>query len=249
MENSEQLNELFGALSKAQGEMNSAKKDTKNLFFKSNYADLASCWDAIREPFSKHGLSIIQMPMPGKDFTAKSSYKDKGGNVKYFDISGQTVVIKTLLCHSSGQYMSSIIELQPTKVDPQGMGSALTYARRYGLMAMSGIAPEEDDGNAASNNNQQPYAPKAATPAKAAPKAPAPAVNKENKKVTVAQLKRLHVISQQVDWPAECMSSLMLYKFEVKSGLDLNMKQYDEIIDYIQNNTFEEFSQTNGGKK
>jgi hypothetical protein len=60
-----------------------------------------------------------------------------------------------MLMHSSGEWISGVLEIKPVKTDPQGIGSALTYARRYGLMAMIGIAPEDDDGNAASQSNKQ----------------------------------------------------------------------------------------------
>jgi len=148
---SNDLGKLFEALAKAQGEMQTAKKDQANPFFKSNYADLSSCWEAIRAPFSKYGLSIIQVPLIGESFSSKATYKDKQGNTKTYDVNGKTVIIKTVLGHLSGQFMSSVVEVQPTKTDPQGFGSAMTYARRYGLMAIAGIAPDDDDGNAASN--------------------------------------------------------------------------------------------------
>jgi len=129
---SDNLNELFAALAKAQGEMEGAKKDAKNPFFKSNYADLSSCWDSVRGPLSKNGLSVTQLPQP------------TGNGV---------VIVKSVLGHSSGQWISSTIEMKPVKQDPQGIGSCLTYARRYGLMSLVGIAPEDDDGNAASTGN------------------------------------------------------------------------------------------------
>ncbi len=122
---SKEINELAGALAKAQGEIGGAKKGAENPFFKSKYADLASVWDAIRSPFSKNGLSVVQRP-----------YGKTG--------------IETLLFHSSGQWMSGgKLEIAPGKQDAHGIGSAITYARRYTLMAVAGVAPEDDDGNAA----------------------------------------------------------------------------------------------------
>ena len=130
MTKSESIKELASALAKAQGAMSGAKKDSSNPFFKSRYADLASCWDACRDPLSQNGLAIIQT-------TGESD--------------GETVCVETMLTHSSGEFISSVLKMRPVKNDPQGVGSALSYARRYGLMAIVGIAPEDDDGNEATH--------------------------------------------------------------------------------------------------
>ena len=128
MNKSEQINELAAALAKAQGQMAGAKKDSDNPFFKSKYADLASVVEAIRGPFAEHGLSYIQAPIPTE---------------------GDWVQVETILLHASGQWITSIVDVPVSKGDAQGYGSALTYARRYGLSAIAGVAPEDDDGNAA----------------------------------------------------------------------------------------------------
>jgi hypothetical protein len=130
MMQSEQINELAAALAKAQGAIKGATKDTANPFFKSKYADLASVWDACRAELTANGLSIIQTTD---------------------DSQGVTVV--TTLAHSSGQWIRGRLTMRPVKDDPQGIGSAITYARRYALAAMVGVAPEDDDGNAASGRN------------------------------------------------------------------------------------------------
>jgi hypothetical protein len=124
---SENINELAAALAKAQGQMSPAKKDTKGVH-NSKYADLASCWEAIRKPFADNGLAIMQAPIPTE---------------------GTFVSIETILVHSSGQWQSSILTMVPVKNDPQGIGSCLTYARRYALSAMTGVCPEDDDGETA----------------------------------------------------------------------------------------------------
>lgn len=125
MNQSEQLNELAAALSKAQGQIEGAKKDSANPFFKSKYADLASVWEACRKPLTDNGLSIIQCP----------------------EESENGIAIETMLLHSSGQWKSSRYSMPVSKVDAQAVGSAITYGRRYALAAMVGVAPEEDDGN------------------------------------------------------------------------------------------------------
>lgn len=144
MRSSESIAALAAALSKAQWEIEGAVKDKTNPAFRSRYADLGSVWDAIRGPMTKHGLSVIQMP-----------HSDP-----------TTFWLTTRLMHSSGEWLEGDYPLNPVKHDPQGYGSAITYARRYALMAVLGVAPEDDDGNAASGrkNDAAPAAP--AAPAK-----------------------------------------------------------------------------------
>lgn len=125
---SEAAGDLFAAYAKAQAEMGEVVKGATNPAFKSKYADLASVMGAIMPALSKNGLALIQSPS--------------------FD--GENVVIETMIAHTSGQWMRSTLRLKPTKFDPQGVGSAITYGRRYAAMALTGVAPEDDDGNAAS---------------------------------------------------------------------------------------------------
>jgi len=131
---SEQINELASALAKAQGEMKPAIKDAKNPFFKSNYADLSSVWNACQEPLSKNGLSIVQT-MDVKE--------------------GQNILITTL-AHGSGQWMRSFFPIITEKNNAQGIGSAITYMRRYALSAMVGVTcDEDDDGNEACRSQEK----------------------------------------------------------------------------------------------
>ena len=134
MNKSESIIELAKSLCKFQGEIQGVKRDAENPFFKKKYAELSSCWDAIREPLSKNGLSVIQTTEPS----------DNG-----------KVVVETMLLHCSGEWVSGQISMTPVKTDPQGVGSAITYARRYALMAIVGLAPEDDDGNAASQGKSE----------------------------------------------------------------------------------------------
>jgi hypothetical protein len=127
MNHSEQINELAAALSKAQGEIEGAIRDSTNPHFRAKYADLSSVWAGIRAPFAKHGLSVVQ----------GLSSTDAG------------VSCETLLAHSSGQWISSTLTVPADKQNAHGYGSAATYARRFGLQAIAGIAPIDDDGNAA----------------------------------------------------------------------------------------------------
>lgn len=126
---SESIAELVAALAKAQGAMVAAAKSNTNPHFKSKYADLASVWDAIREPLSANGLSVLQ------PVTAE----------------GAAVTVTTILAHSSGQFISEVLTMTATQNTPQGVGSAITYGRRYALSALVGVAADaDDDGNAAS---------------------------------------------------------------------------------------------------
>lgn len=136
---SETIGKLAEALSKCQGELPPAKKDSKNPFFKSSYADLASVWDTIRGPMSRNGLAIVQPPMP----------TDNGH-----------IVIRTILMHTSGEWISGDLSMVPVKNDPQSFGSAITYGRRYSLMAMLGVAPEDDDGEGAMGRGSDAVGPK-----------------------------------------------------------------------------------------
>jgi hypothetical protein len=130
MERSESINELATALSKAQGVMPNAKKDSENPFFHSKYADLTSVIDAAKKPLADNGLSILQLTSSDGDF----------------------VRVQTILLHLSGQWIGETLALHPVKTDPQGLGSAITYGRRYSYSAIIGMASEEDDdGNAASH--------------------------------------------------------------------------------------------------
>jgi hypothetical protein len=129
---SPQLGELFAAVAKAQGEIEGAKKDSTNPHFKSKYADLASARDAVQGPLSKNGLALIQWPR-----TVNNG-----------------VEIETWLGHASGQYMSGTLCMPCSKMDAHGVGSAITYGRRYALMAVTGVAPEDDDGNGAADGHR-----------------------------------------------------------------------------------------------
>ena len=134
MEMRTDIKDLASALAKAQGEMRNAAKSSDNPFFKSKYADLAECLNVVREPLAKNGLSVFQA--------------NEG-------IIDGKLAVTTLLMHSSGQYLKVTSSYPIQKNDAQGVGSTLTYARRYGLTAALGLAQEDDDGNAACEPTQQ----------------------------------------------------------------------------------------------
>ena len=130
------MKSIAAALSKAQAEMGKALKQSENPHFRSKYADLGAVMDACLPALNKHGIAVIQ---PTID-----------------DDSGRYV--ETVLIHDSGEELRCRVPLIVSKNDMQGYGSAVTYARRYGLMCMAGIAPEDDDGNAAAKAAPDPKA-------------------------------------------------------------------------------------------
>ena len=124
------ISEIGKALSKAQNEMCPAKKTKTNPFFKSKYADLEDVIEALRKPFSDNGLSFFQSTLPGEE--------------------GGGIIVVTTIAHISGEWVRGYLPIKAAKNDPQGLGSAITYGKRYGLQALSGQPSEDDDGNNAS---------------------------------------------------------------------------------------------------
>lgn len=134
------FNKVAAALVKAQKAFGPALKSSTNPHFKSRYADLAACVEAVIDALNEHGIALMQRLSPCDD----------------------GVIVETVFVHESGEIINcGQLHVPATKQDAQGYGSALTYARRYSLMAACGIAPEDDDGNAAVK--------KPATPAKPIP--------------------------------------------------------------------------------
>jgi hypothetical protein len=118
---------LAAALSKAQTSFTPAVKDAANPFYKSKYLTLAGALDAVRSALGANGLALVQA----------------------VDATGDKLTLNTTLLHSSGEWIGSTYPINPVKNDPQGIGSAVSYGRRYSLMALLGIAAEDDDGEAA----------------------------------------------------------------------------------------------------
>jgi len=128
---------ISSALVKAQRSFGPALKDKTNPAFRSKYADLGACIDAVMDALNEAGIALIQRQHP-----------NEGG-----------VCVETVFIHESGEQLSAgMLTVPASKQDPQGYGSALTYARRYSLMSACGIAPEDDDGNAATKTKDAPKA-------------------------------------------------------------------------------------------
>lgn len=140
MMKSEQVNELFTALAKAQGELEAAIKDSTNPHYRFYYADLNSVWNACRKALSKNNLCVLQTHEPSEKGTLRTI---------------------TTLGHSSGQWISSTLDITLSKEDAQGIGSAMTYARRYSLAAIVGVAQDDDDAEKAIDRTKPTTTPKA----------------------------------------------------------------------------------------
>jgi hypothetical protein len=229
VERSEQLNELAAALAKAQGAMQGAAMDRANPFFKSKYATLNSIWDAIRKPLADNGLAVVQTP----------------------DQVDGDVILRTLLVHASGQWIVSDLRMRPAKADPQGIGSALSYARRYALAAMVGAtSDEDDDGNGATQpqaqpQKAQPQARPAAAPAESStdsdkdfeslgamgPAAP------DKTGPSNAQLARIHIIAKKLYPDNEAIAGYrkwMKATYGVESSKDLTEATASDLIGRLE---------------
>lgn len=133
MNQSPEINKLAEALAAAQSSLSAAKKDAINPHYKNRYATLQAVWEAAREVLAPNGLSVAQTFAP---------------------TDGARLDLTTTLLHTSGQYITGTLSMQPQQATPQGIGSAITYARRYALAAILGIVTDDDDdGNEASRTN------------------------------------------------------------------------------------------------
>lgn len=200
MNKSESIKELAAALSKAQSEIKGAIKDAENPFFKNVYADLASVWDAIRVPMAANNLAVSQT----------TSVTENG-----------TVLVTTLL-HSSGEWIEGTYPLYAKDNSPQSLGSAVTYARRYALQAIMGVAPIEDDGEAAEGrglkNDWNPQR-EMATPPKTT--------------ISEPQAKRLFAIAKSKNISNDDLKDI-LNVYGYASSKDIKWTDYDSIIKDIE---------------
>ena len=127
--------QIAAAFVKAQKAFGPALKTSTNPHFRSKYADLSNCIEAVIGALNDNGIGLMQR-----------TYECQDG-----------VMVETIYVHESGEVMEcGMLHVPAAKHDPQGYGSALTYARRYSLLAATGLAPEDDDGNAGSRRPEAP---------------------------------------------------------------------------------------------
>ena len=147
IEHSQSIQKIAAALAKVAAEIENPHKNAKNPHFRSSYADLAEIINTVRPVASKHGVSVIQSP----------------------GMEEGLCTVETLLLHESGEWIRGCAKSPIQKQDPQGVGSATTYLRRYSLAGMLGLAQEDDDGNSASERRNpatgEPHARPKAQPA------------------------------------------------------------------------------------
>jgi len=165
----------------AQKATESVKKAASNPAFRSKYADLSEVVEAVVPALNNAGIAVIQSPA--------------------FD--GELVGLTTILLHETGASCTATLHLRPSKLDPQGVGSAITYARRYALLAMTGAAPEDDDGNAASGPRQEP-----AKAPQTAPKAPTLRDRAERLMATIREVETAPSLDKALNLAAGLMAEL-----------------------------------------
>jgi hypothetical protein len=216
MKHSETIGKLAEALSKAQGEMSNAAKDKDNPFFKSSYADLASVWGACREALSKNGLSVSQ----------------------FVDTVEGKLILTSILLHMSGEWMSSEVSIVPVKNDPQGIGSAITYFRRYCLSALVGIAPAEDDGESAMGRGKQPQQiqSKPIPPRQLPPVPPKiefkPPVEVPNHRLV--EMKRIQEFQALLGISNEDLKAEIFREFQVAGAKEMSLEQLQSLVKMLQ---------------
>lgn len=171
MQRSDNIGALAKATAQAQGKMKAAAKDSANPFFKSKYADLASIWEACRDALAESGLAVFQ---PARTEGAK-------------------VTVTTLLAHADGEWLSEDLTVTAKEESPQAIGSAITYARRYGLAAMVGVAPEDDDGEMAHSRDTP------TTKQERPPAAPRPPIKTPEEGVADVVKKRRMLTAQRIN--------------------------------------------------
>ena len=157
MQMSPEITELAAAMARAQANMTDARRDAENPFLKSRYADLSSVRAACLAAMNAEGLSVIQIP--------RVTFQDQAGLF--------VVELETLVAHASGQFIRDCLIVPVSKPDIQGVGSAISYARRYSLAALAGIAPAGEDDDAHSAIARPPIrSPETRDPPKPTPKPP-----------------------------------------------------------------------------
>jgi len=209
MEQSQTIGELSKALSKVQAVLEGAKLDSENPFFRSKYSDLTSIWAACRKPLADNGLSVIQ--------TCQSETADM-------------VIVETMLCHTSGEWVRGKLAMKPVKSDPQGVGSCITYARRYSLAAIVGVAPEDDDGNVASGKTG-----KAETKAQEKPvQETSPNAKTKGVPISEPQRKRLYVIYKGSGKTDEQVKDYLNKTYGITTSKEITKEHYEAICKWAE---------------
>jgi len=205
---SESTKEIATALSNFQGKMTAVKKDSTNPFYKSKYASLDTIWETIRKPLSENGLSVAQT----------------------MNLIESNSVLETTLYHTSGEWISGTQLVNPVKNDPQGLGSAITYARRYSLSAILGlVSDDDDDANTATKPETRQ---EVKTEPRPKPETTAPAPTKAEG-ITVPQTKKIHATAKEKGLSPESARSYMQKTFKKNSTKELTKDEASTMIEFL----------------
>ena len=239
MNKSKQINELAAALSKAQAEFTLAKKDEKNHYYSSKYADLASLLTVTQGPMGKNGLSILQVPTS--------------------DLELQIASVETILMHSSGQWISEVYSMPATSVnkdgrvkfDAQTIGIAITYARRYALQSFLCLAAEDEDANALINEredanaliNERIATAKATPPTFSKPIQELVAAKPASTKrvISEAQQKRFYAITRTANATTENVKNVLKH-FSYDHSKDIQIADYEALCNRFVSGEWEHYA-------
>lgn len=232
--------ELAAALAKAQGQMEAAAKDSTNPFFHSKYADLASVWGACRKPLADNGLAVTQHPVT--TFRGEPEIvlvKTRSGEDRATVRGMMNVSLTTRLLHSSGESVESTVSALLPSSDPQTVGSAITYLRRYGLAAMVGVAPDDDDDGNAGSGREEPARQLHDDPATAFHSTERPPARQQPPAqsaaaISDAQRKRFFAISKEHGWKDPEVKALLKRTIGVESSKQIPTHKYDEICKLLE---------------
>lgn len=227
MNRSENVTEISKALAAVQSEMQPAINNSKNPFFNSDYADFEAVKAAAQPYLAKNGLAVIHVPW----------------------VTDGKMYLECVVLHSSGQWISGMYPVNPVKNDPQSIGSAVTYAKRYSFSAMVGVVTkDDDDGNAATKPGEKPRAgdkrDDSRVPAPKPQRPPTPPGPPKNNPAmeralpvgpTEKQLTRLFTIAGQKGWNTEGVHVWLKDNFGLDSAKKLNRTQYDQACDFFIN--------------
>ena len=202
---SESIKEIATALSNFQGKMTAVKKDSINPFYKSKYASLDTIWETIRKPLSENGLSVAQT----------------------MDVDNDKSVMETTLYHTSGEWISGTQLVNPVKNDPQGLGSAITYARRYSLSAILGlVSDDDDDANTATKPAQEAKAPVNTV-------SPPVETPQRSEGITPPQTKKIHATAKDKGLSPEEARAYMQKTFKKNSTKELTKDEASTMIEFL----------------
>jgi len=204
MNKSESITNLVKSLTTFQGKMTAVKKDATNPFYKSKYATLDTIWESIRKPLSENGLSVAQ---------TMNLIEDKN-------------VLETTLYHTSGEWISGTQLVNPIKDDPQSLGSAISYARRYSLSAILGIVTDEDDdANVATKPETKPKEKPISTIVEAPQK---------SETITPAQTKKIYASVKEKGITADQAKAYLKQVFKKMSTKELTVSEASRLIEDIE---------------